>query len=472
MSAQSDGNNTVQPQGCGARIKPLINRHGKYEAESPNTTFCMAPFTHTYISPQSERRMCCASREEASFIRQYIDGGTGQNTHDGYNPTTLDEHWNSEHMRRVRLDLLEGKRIPECEVCNDKILNVDVYRNWFNLLFRDKLDDVIAATDETGHLSRPAISFDYRINNLCSFKCRMCGQQLSSSWEAENRRFDEWSRVHEPWMIPEVKQVIEKFQTSVVEAELETACKDGTVEELYWVGGEPLMWETHWRLMEHMVQSRHSKDVFARYNTNLSRVEWNGSHLFRDILPHYRDYLMCCSIDGTGKIGEFIRTGLVWDEWLANFRAGLEVPNRRDRMKIDLTLTLPGLFDLKNLFDLANELQVNVLTKIVYAFTPDKMMSPFALPRSVLDAMLDDLLAYMEPKTSHLTEGLVATLRDMKKRPTFAEQWPDQHEAGFRKGREFMRRLAHRRSDGTNGRLTIEDIFSANTDVMNWWMRN
>jgi hypothetical protein len=56
----------------------------------------MAPWTHTYLSPQTERRLCCASREPAQNFEQYIDtsAGTGK-----YIPVTLDQHWNSEHMR-------------------------------------------------------------------------------------------------------------------------------------------------------------------------------------------------------------------------------------------------------------------------------------------------------------------------------------------------------------------------------------
>ena len=32
--------------------------------------FCVAPWTHTYLSPQGERRLCCASREKADYIKQ------------------------------------------------------------------------------------------------------------------------------------------------------------------------------------------------------------------------------------------------------------------------------------------------------------------------------------------------------------------------------------------------------------------
>ena len=88
-------------------------------------SLCMAPWVHTYLSPQTERRMCCASREPAQNFEQYIDtaAGSGQ-----YIPITLAEHWNSPHMMSVRSRMMSGETLPECEVCNDKLLNTDVYR--------------------------------------------------------------------------------------------------------------------------------------------------------------------------------------------------------------------------------------------------------------------------------------------------------------------------------------------------------
>ena len=55
------------------KVIPIWNSDGSCAEESKNKTFCMAPWSHTYISPQAERRMCCASREEHSFQKQYID---------------------------------------------------------------------------------------------------------------------------------------------------------------------------------------------------------------------------------------------------------------------------------------------------------------------------------------------------------------------------------------------------------------
>ena len=85
-----------------------------------NKTFCMAPWTHTYLSPQTERRLCCASREPATSFEQYIDVGTAKQE---YNPQTLVEYWNSAHMQSVRQRMMAGETLPECEVCNLKLLN-------------------------------------------------------------------------------------------------------------------------------------------------------------------------------------------------------------------------------------------------------------------------------------------------------------------------------------------------------------
>ena len=126
-------------------------------------TLCMAPWTHTYLSPQTERRMCCASREPAQNFEQYIDtkSGTGR-----YIPVTLEEHWNSPHMQSVRRRMMAGEILPECEVCNDKLLNTDVYRSYFWHLFQHKYDDVIGKTDLNGRTSMLPVSWDYRFSNL------------------------------------------------------------------------------------------------------------------------------------------------------------------------------------------------------------------------------------------------------------------------------------------------------------------
>jgi hypothetical protein len=451
-----------------------IWEHGHINPSSPNKTFCMAPWTHTYISPQSERRLCCASREEHSFQKQYIDSSNdskyGKVTEsktalDDYNPVSLKEHWNSLYMRDIRVKLMRGEEIPQCDVCNKDLLSISTYRQWFTgNLFKDKIQQAFESTDETGYTTMEPISFDYRFSNLCNFKCRMCGEQLSSSWETEKKVNGLWSPKNQSFMIPEIKSAMEDFQGTVVEPEFKDAIQRGIVEEMYWVGGEPLMYDIHWWALEEMVNNGSAKTCYMRYNSNLSRVQFGKKNLY-EYLPKFKDWMMCASIDGTGKIGEYIRTGLKWDEWLNNFKQGLALPGGKDKMIIDLTITGPGMFSLKELFDLSRELDVRIETKIMFAFHADIMFTAMAWPRPILDKVIDELLSYMKPLAGPKQKTLINTLESMKTRQTHEEAFPNEYKQAAKNGKNWLKRLEQIRKDS----YTIEDIYSQNKELIKWW---
>jgi len=420
-------------------------------------TLCMAPWTHTYLSPQTERRMCCASREDAQSFEHYIDTKQGSGE---YTPITLHEHWNSDHMKSVRKRMMAGETLPECDVCNSKLLNTDVYRSYFNRLFGHKYNSIWDTTDDTGYTTMKPVSWDYRFSNLCNFKCRMCGDMLSSAWESEQRQHNmiNWHDPKNNWMKPEVREEIKNFQSSQIEKEFSDAVEAHQVEEVYWVGGEPLMYDQHWRYMKRIVDLGDGKNVYARYNTNLSRVNYRGINLYSDILSRLRDWQICASLDGTGQIGEYIRTGLRYQTWVEFFKEGLNYAQSRRQMRIDFTLTLPGMFEVENITRLSQELNVDILAKVVFGFTPDIIFSPLALPKELLHPWVDELL----PKTSGAMQDV---LNQLKNRPTFQEQWPNEWEQGLAKGKQRVLQLESIRED----KFTMKDILANRPDVLEWW---
>lgn len=422
-------------------------------------TLCMAPWVHTYLSPQTERRMCCASREPAQSFKQYIDtaAGTGE-----YTPQTLEEWWNGEHMRSVRVRMMQGERLPECEVCNDRLLNTDVYRSYFNNLFGDNYIQALSTTDwATGYYNGKPVSWDYRFSNLCNFKCRMCGDMLSSSWETEQKQYEmiNWADPKNNWQLPDVRKAITEFQDQQVEQEFAQAVEEHRVQEVYWVGGEPLMYEQHWRYMKRIIELGDGSKTYARYNTNLSRVEYRGINLFSDILAHLRDYQICASIDGTGAIGEYIRTGLDYNQWLANYRQAVAVRHHPRQVRIDFTLTLPGLFSVKDIVQLAQETQSEVLAKVVFSFSPDVILSPLALPRPLLDSRVNSLVADLP------AGALKDVLVQLKNRPNFEEQWPDEYQAGLSRGKARILELERIRAD----QFTLADILKQDPEIYEWY---
>jgi hypothetical protein len=440
--------------------KKCLTSMTRIKPKDGNKTFCMAPWTHTYLSPQTERRLCCASREPAQSFKQYIDTG---NEAGEYKPLTLKEHWNSDHMRSVRQRMMAGEELSECQVCDHKLLNTNVYRSYFNQLFKHKVDEAYESTDDTGATTMPTVSFDYRFNNLCNFKCRMCGDMLSSSWEAESRKEKSWNKDSQPWMASPLREQIKKFQDTQVVEEFTNAVETKTIKEIYWCGGEPLMWDIHWTAMQRIIELGFAKEVYIRYNTNLSRTSLKGIKLF-DLLPQFQDWQVCSSLDGTGEVGEYIRDGLDYKQWLENFKEGLAVAKTSREMRLDYTLTMPGLLELKNMFDLSQELNVELLTKVMFTFSPTEVLSPLALPRELLCTIIDEALEYMEPKATRKQQSLIDTLKNLKNRENLDDMFLGiDAVVGRKKGKERQQGI-----DKIRGQ-DITKILSRDKRVLEWW---
>ena len=218
------------------------------------------------------------------------------------------------------------------------------------------------------------------------------------------------------------------------------------------------MYEQHWRYMRRIIELGDGPRVYARYNTNLSRVDYGGCNLYHDVLEHLRDWQICASLDGTGHTGEYIRTGLCYESFLTNFRQGLAIATNPRQMRLDFTLTLPGMTEVDSMNSLAQELGVEMLAKVIFSFSPDIVMSPLALPRVLLDPWVDEL-------AGRSAGAMRDVLLQLKNRATFEEQWPDQYRAGLAKGKARVLKLEQIRTQS----VTMSDILGTRPEVLEWW---
>jgi hypothetical protein len=128
-------------------------------------------------------------------------------------------------------------------------------------------------------------------------------------------------------------------------------------------------------------------------------------------------------------------------------------------MRIDFTLTLPGMFECGRVQALGKELGADVLAKVIFSFSPDIVMSPLALPRHLLDEWIDEQIS------AGTTGALADILVQLKTRPTFAEQWPDTYQNGLIRGKQRIERLESIRKDV----YTMRDILAERPQVLAWW---
>jgi hypothetical protein len=126
-------------------------------------------------------------------------------------------------------------------------------------------------------------------------------------------------------------------------------------------------------------------------------------------------------------------------------------------MRIDFTLTTPGLFEVINICKLAKQLDVDILAKVTFAFTPDIAMSPLFLPRHILENIIDNILPDCDNSTMH---NMLTTLLD---RPTFEEQYPDTYQSARQNGKQRITAM-----DKLRGGMCFADTLQ-HKQAKEWW---
>ena len=196
----------------------------------------------------------------------------------------------------------------------------------------------------------------------------------------------------------------------------------------------------------------------------MSKIDFYGKNLFDDCLVKFQDWQVNASIDATGEIGEYIRTGLDYKQWLENIKYARKFVKHPRQLQLDLTVTLPGLFDLENMYKLSKELKVPLICKKVFSFSNDLLLSPLCLPRDILEEIVSEVQNKITDKPNVYNKAFFEGLKDLKSHKTNQEKYPTKlYWEGLREGKKHLEYLDRIR--GTD----IKKILGKNKKVLEWW---
>ena len=137
------------------------------------------------------------------------------------------------------------------------------------------------------------------------------------------------------------------------------------------------------------------------------------------------------------------------------------------QLQLDLTVTMPGLFDLENMWHLHKDLQVPLLCKKVFTFSPDVFMSPLFLPKELLHPMVEEVQNKLEidkQKKSFINLAFIDGLEDLKNHPTNEEKYDKEtYVQGLKDGKAECERIDKIRGND------IKTILAKNPKVLEWW---
>lgn len=247
-------------------------------------SFCMYPWISLHLNPIGQPFPCCISNIQSDF------GSTASQT--------LKESVNHPNMKRLRLDLLNDVKNDTCVACyNHEASGIQSARHDVNTRFSHFFDTDVVPTKEDGHLDDFKMRYyDIRFGNLCNFKCRTCGPAFSSQWESEMVKNNMMGPI--PFKTPStiLSEVLEHIPNMM---------------EAYFAGGEPLISEEHYLILEDMLRQGRS-DIKLRYNSNISNLKYKDKDLL-DLWRHFKQPVsIYASVDHIKERAEYIRHGTDW----------------------------------------------------------------------------------------------------------------------------------------------------------------
>lgn len=279
--------------------------------------FCIYPWTHLNAGPDGQAYPCCMTDFKCSV------GDTKKDT--------LATIWNNDSMKQLRLDMLNETPIEGCSRCYEQEKSGFVSGRISANKHHGHHITKVLETNPDGSLDQfKMVYWDIRFSNLCNLRCRSCGHIYSSQWYQ-----DQVKLAGPVWAINnQVLNYAGRTETDMWE-QLEPHLE--YVEQIYFAGGEPLLMEEHYNILEELIK-RGRTDVRLIYNTNFTHTKLKDKYVF-EYWKKFDSVSVGASLDAMGPRGEYIRKGTNWDQVERNREKMLEICPRVD-FYISATLSI------------------------------------------------------------------------------------------------------------------------------------
>jgi len=231
--------------------------------------------------------------------------------------TEFDQWINSDQLRQVRKDMLEGKQIPECTRCwIDEKIGPTSTRLSYNTEFKKVLSKLEITDDYT--VDNDIVTFDLRLGNLCNLKCVMCNgnasSQILTEYKLNKEKFDNLKNYQAPGLgtdytwpdDPSFNEFLNKIKANI--------------RWVKFTGGEPTMIPYVVDFLEGIPDPSIVKLVIV---TNATRI----NQRLLDVLSKFNHVQILASIEGVGEDNDQLRYLSDWQEVEQNILNLKALPN-------------------------------------------------------------------------------------------------------------------------------------------------
>jgi len=279
----------------------------------------MHPFTGLATREDGAVKICCRSHP-VGYIQD----------------ESLEEIWNNENMLRIRQQVLNDERPPECLPCymlEDQGVQSLRQRHIENVIPESRINLYPNALDNLNEdYSMPfeIPTIEIKINNLCNLKCRMCNPVDSTSWK-------DWDSIEgyykdDDVFLPNMVDNLNLKKNPYLGHFEDNTNWWNSFEKLLpyfrrveFAGGEPLMDPHHYKILDML--STYGENIEIKYATNGTILGIKGGRNIHDYWPRFKSVAVNVSIDGIGKSYEYVRGNGDWETLIKNIKVMQDIPN-------------------------------------------------------------------------------------------------------------------------------------------------
>ncbi len=291
----------------------------------PSNTFCILPWIHLSTRPDGTLRPCCTSNASSAgplnddTLQQQV--GLIKDEYGKPNNLNISDFltaWNGTYMKGVRKMMLNGQKPASCVKCyKEEAAGFRSKRQWETKYWIERVDlqSLLDQTNEDGLVPPHVAYIDLRFGHKCQLACVMCTPHDSSGW------IKEWREIFPQITNKELKDNFSWENKGSRNGSSFNWHKNNpkfweqlyqqipNMQQLYFAGGESLIIEEHYAILEECIRQGHAKNLELRYNSN--GVEWRED-LF-ELWSHFKLVRFHYSVDDIFERNEYIRYPSKWE---------------------------------------------------------------------------------------------------------------------------------------------------------------
>ena len=286
------------------------------------SSICKLPWAGFSNDPNGSVRPCCiykghVTKEDGSLFYVQKD--------------SVKDIFHSDYMNDLREQFLRGEKPKGCETCwIDESNGYQSKREIYNGIFSSQGLEV-----DTKAVNEYPIDYQIIISNACNLKCRSCGTSHSTQWQKEINNL--------PEVTVGANDYVHKFlmphgqpggNDSIFLKDLENWVDK--VKRLEIVGGEPFYIEKWKTVLELLVEKGYSSKIDLAMSSNASIF---NEELLTKICKNFKAVGIGLSVDGMGKMYEYLRKNGNWEETRDNCFKYYEVYKRLNKPGISFNYT-------------------------------------------------------------------------------------------------------------------------------------